>query len=69
MIRRVKQTTTIVMIIALFALSIGGCSVRQESPNIPVPAVVPSPTAKGADVNQYIIDAVLDTSNKELTAE
>ena len=69
MIRRVKQTTTIVMIIALFILIIGGCSVKQESPNIPVPAVVPSPTAKGTDVNQYIIDAVLDTANKELTAE
>ncbi|HOM43918.1 MAG TPA: M1 family metallopeptidase, partial [Bacillota bacterium] len=52
-----------------FILITGGCSVKQESSNVQVPAAVPPPTAKGADVNQYIIDAVLDTSNKELTAE
>ncbi|HPA55112.1 MAG TPA: M1 family metallopeptidase, partial [Bacillota bacterium] len=69
MISRVKRKSTIFIITALFILIAGGCSVKQESPNIPVPAVVPSPTAKGTDVNQYIIDAVLDTANKELTAE
>ena len=69
MIRRVKQKSTIVIIIAIFILITGGCSVKQESSNVQVPAAVPPPTAKGADVNQYIIDAVLDTANKELTAE
>lgn len=69
MIRRVKQKSTIVIIIAIFILITGGCSVKQESSNVQVPAAVPPPTAKGADVNQYIIDAVLDTADKVLTAE
>ena len=69
MIRRVKQKSTIVIIIAIFILITGGCSVKQESSNVQVPAAVPPPTAKGSDVNQYIIDAVLDTADKVLTAE
>jgi len=69
LIRRVKQKSTIVIIIAIFILITGGCSVKQESSNVQVPAAVPPPTAKGADVNQYIIDAVLDTADKVLTAE
>jgi len=69
LIRRVKQKSTIVIIIAIFILITGGCSVKQESSNVQVPAAVPPPTAKGSDVNQYIIDAVLDTADKVLTAE
>lgn len=69
MIRRVKLTGTFVAIIAVMTLVFGGCSVKQEIPKVQVPAVVSSPIAKGTDINQYTIDAVLDTENKVLTAE
>lgn len=69
MIRRVRLTGTFIVIIAVIALILGGCSAKQENPNVPVPAVVSSPIAKETDLNQYTIDAVLDTVNKVLSAE
>lgn len=69
MIRRVKQTGAVIMVISVFILIIGGCSIEQNNPGIPVPAVIPSPTDKEAAINRYTIDAVLDAENKVLTAE
>jgi len=65
----VKLTYTLLIIITALALILGGCSLKQEGTKIPVPAVVPSPIEREADINEYVINAVLDTVNKVLTAE
>lgn len=68
--RRLRQVSVYILIIAVFASIIGGCSLRQPAaPTIPVPANVPVRTEKTADINQYVIDAVLDPANMMLTAE
>jgi len=50
----------------MFVSTVGGCSLRQPA----VPAVpAPVQTEEKVGINQYVIDAVLDTENKVLTAE
>lgn len=64
-----KQLSTYVLIIAIFASVAGGCSLKQPEETAPVPADVPVRTEKKPDISQYVIDAVLDTENKVLKAE
>jgi len=70
LIRRVSQISSLVLIIVILVLIAGGCSLRPgESVKIPAPANVAAQADKVADINEYIIDGVLDTANKVLTAE
>ena len=70
MIRRLRLISACVLIIAVLASVIGGCSLKQQgSLKIPVPANVTAPIEKKADINEYVIDAVLDPTNNVLTAE
>lgn len=59
-----------ILIIAVLVSIVGGCSLRRSAaPTVPVPSNVPIQTEKKADINQYVINAVLDTEKKVLTAE
>ncbi len=65
-----KLISAYILIVAVLVSTVGGCSLRQPAaPAVPTPANVPIQTEKEADRNQYVIDAVLDTENKTLTAE
>ncbi len=66
MIRRLKLISAYILIVAVLAATVGGCSLRQQAaPTVPMPIQ----TEKEADTNQYVIDAVLDSENMTLTAE
>ena len=68
--RRARLTSACILIVAVFAAIMGGCSFkRQESPKIPVPVNVPAQIENKADKNEYVINAVLDSANNVLTAE
>lgn len=65
-----RQIRALVLIIAVFVSIAGGCSLkRQETPEEPAPVKIPAQTEKETGINDYSIDAVLDTANKVLTAE
>ncbi|MHB1393901.1 MAG: M1 family metallopeptidase [Clostridia bacterium] len=70
MIRRVRLISVYILIVAVLASTVGGCSLRrQAAPTVPMPTNVPVETGQKADKNQYVIDAVLDPATKTLTAE
>lgn len=65
-----KLISALVLIILALVSIAGGCALKpQEIPKIPVPANVAAQTDKEADINEYVIDVVLDTANKVLTAK
>lgn len=69
MIRKLRQISALVLIVAVLVSIAGGCSLKQqETPKEPAPVNMPAQTEKETGVNEYYIDAVLDTANKVLTA-
>jgi len=70
LIRRVRLISACILIIAVFVSITGGCSlILKESPGAPAPVNIPVQIEKEADINEYVINAVLDPANKVLTAE